>query len=199
MKQELFAFLPPKPPQVLLSEPRSPSWDTGFAAELLGRLLQPLGREKLRLDMCPSCSAGLRSSPGEQGQTLTLPWERAGLGAGPSVAPQAQFYGCDSSMDFSFMGFSFSLQTSLVGQSSRSGAKCWWGCGHAPGRGGRCVAGFSPHHLALPAFYFLAVANIGPGMKFQGLWGDHSQQVLGSQELVDISLLQLLRGGRIPP
>lgn len=84
-------------------------------------------REKLRLDMCPSCSARLRSSPGAHGQTLTVPWERAG--AGPSVAQPALFYGFHSRM-----GFSLSLQAALVAQSSKTSAKHLRGCGRVPGR-----------------------------------------------------------------
>lgn len=45
VRQELFAFLTPKPPQVLLPEPRMPCLGCRFAAELLGGLLQPLGEK----------------------------------------------------------------------------------------------------------------------------------------------------------
>lgn len=85
-------------------------------------------------------------------------------GAEPLVAPQTWFYGFHCSM-----GFSFSIQTALVGQSSKTGGKCLWGC--VPGRAGRCLGGFSPLHLTLAGFHLFAVANIGPGREFSGTLG----------------------------
>lgn len=147
---------PPNQPQCCCLSPETLPGLQGLqlscwgASAALGERRTELGHLSLML-----CTAKVFS---KGAGTLTLPWERAGLG--PSVAPQPSF------MVFTpTWAFFFPLQTALdVGQSSKTGAKCLWGCG--PGRGGRCVGGFSPHHLTLPGFHLFVVSSGTLGSPF---------------------------------
>lgn len=182
MRQELLAFLPPNHPKCCCVSPESPSWHAGFAGSS-GGLLQPLERENLVRTRV--FHAWLRS-PGCRHRPPACPGKGWGW---PLVAPQTWFYGFHCSM-----GFSFSIQTALAGQSSKTGGKCLWGC--VPGRAGRCLGGFSLQDLTLAGFHLFAVASIGPGREFSGTLVSPFPAGAGLPEADGHLTVQLLRGKR---